>query len=277
MIFFVALKDDLNYGSTDMATMIEKLGKLTKDDPYKNETYVKRHMRCILAARFFILNQLLNTVDYTPKKWLLIQLVMGDNDCFKDLTHIFRACPEKHLEDTLINLMSSVRQKINCKIPVFLDEAQSLVFEYDGYFFSNDKRAFRPLYSSVVRSVLVHDDYCTLTVSGTGLRMKEAMELSGSHVGKGSIETILVTMDTFFSIDKVVSFTQDHLKFNLDDWIAEWLVGRPRILCLFLEKLVLSDGDVVISEFEKYKTSMTSTSENSRSLLECYSTMQKRA
>ena len=104
-------------------------------------------------------------------------------------------------------------------IPVFLDEAQSLVFEYDGYFFSNDKRAFRPLYSSVVRSVLVHDDCCTLTASGTGLRMKEA--LSGSHVGKGSIETILVTMDTFFSIDKVVSFTQDHLKFNLDDSIAE--------------------------------------------------------
>ena len=106
-IYLVALKYDLNYGSTDMTTMIEKLGKLTKDDPYKNETYVKRHMRCILAARFFILNKLrLYSKEIAPdtvsngRHWL----VQRFNTYFPCLSW-------EHLEDTLINLMSSILKR----------------------------------------------------------------------------------------------------------------------------------------------------------------------
>ena len=126
-IHLVAVTGLENYGSTDMWNMISALNRtLDSNFPQKNDSYVRGYVQCIMAARFFVLKNLLSEgVIMTPKSWLFIQILSTGRDWFRELVDIFRTVDFDVLERKSREYLDFVSPKIGINgdaIPVFLDE-----------------------------------------------------------------------------------------------------------------------------------------------------------
>ena len=144
-------------------------------------------MNCALASRMHLLLHLKKWEGLTPKKWLLVQIMITkETDYLHYLTKIFRKANESYL----VKLWAECRKEFKCserKMPVYIDEAQVLLPQIEDFFPGTNKR--RPLYTAVVNSILLKGNVqwnnCifTLIVSGTALSLESAAESSTSSYG----------------------------------------------------------------------------------------------
>ena len=149
--YFLAENDNYsNYGSKDLTKFFGELESIGCHD--KNTGFVQRYMNCALASRMHLLLQLKKRVGFTPKKWLLVQImVTKETDYLNYLTEIFRKARDSYL----VNLWAEFRKEFKCserKMLVYIDEAQVLLPQFEDYFPGTDKK--RPLYTAVVKSVM---------------------------------------------------------------------------------------------------------------------------
>ena len=139
-----------------------------------------------------------------------------------------------------------------------MDESQELIQTNDGCF-ENSKREKRSVLYALSKSFMLLSPF-SVTFSGTGLLLQSSFDILGSNVVK-SIDGLndQIVMNNFFSKEKVLEFCKNIIPgFEADEHeVIQWLVGRPRITCSFLEVLMNQNIDVK-SAFIKFKEIMTS-------------------
>ena len=262
--FYLLAENDeyVNYGSKELTLFFSKtVLKLDRNNQAENSEFVERYMNCALASRIYLFLELAKEVGFTPKKWLLVQILLdSSNDYFLKLTDIFRKASETVLGQLWKRFRASKLFEGN--MPVFIDEAQTLLFKLENFFPGTN--GSRPLYTAVVKSVMkgqvgeiANSSIFSLVVSGTGLRLQSAGELCSSSLKKGNYTTIKI--QEYFDEESVKEFFLSRYGREIDDGIAYWLSGRPRIVCNFIETLLAEGKEVDIQfELEQYKAERTS-------------------
>ncbi|PKY60564.1 hypothetical protein RhiirA4_484411, partial [Rhizophagus irregularis] len=245
--------------------MIDHIFPKLNNSLAQNDAYAIRFSKCLLFARIYTLNYILKTYgEISPYNWVILQLCptfFFDYDIFEEITSEFRKVPEQYLDEKLRKLIRNISLLVNQKrLPVILDEAQELIDRFYNKFSSTTKEdETRPLYSVVIRTFTL-SGICVIP-SGTGLTMKSVLNLTGSHVMKGSTwknEELIIIKNGFDSVEKVRNFLSK-FGFPCDDHrdIMQWFVGRVRFATTFIEEWFNNNCDTNVL-FRKFKENYTS-------------------
>ncbi|CAB4484779.1 unnamed protein product [Rhizophagus irregularis] len=262
-IYFTGLVKE-NPGSGDLRMMIDHIFPRLKESLPKNDLYATRYSKCLLFARIYTLNYILeNYGKINPCNWAILQLcptVFFDYDIFEEITSEFRKISEQYLDDNLRKLIRNISLLVNQKrLPVILDEAQELIDRFQNKFTSTtDKDKSRPLYSLVIRAFTI-SGICVIP-SGTGLTMKSVLDITGSHAMKGATwnnEDLIVIKNEFGSTKMLRNFLSK-FGFPFDDHqdIMRWFVGRVRFATTFVEEWLNNNYgiDELFAKFKGYYT-----------------------
>lgn len=239
---------DLDYASTFIEDYLEKT------DHRKNSITALAMTRSVLAARIFVLEKLLATHGkmLTPKIWLLLQLLpqhvnVRPSDFWVKMSTIFIRSKNSDLSMHISDMVRSIQQhfdhlKINqTKIPIAIDEAQEAIDMYPNMFHSTtsaDQR--RSFFTILLRTAMDQSDMCTI-ISGTGLRLDDLKNDTGSTIGK---DTNITTKDFvsitcgFNDINKMEQFITPFigpLEQQQMKLIFSYLQGRHRFVVSFLD------------------------------------------
>ncbi|CAB4442739.1 unnamed protein product [Rhizophagus irregularis] len=212
-------------GSGKTRTLIELLCKkygiyftgLIKESLPKNDIYATRYSKCLLFARIYTLNYILeNYGKINPCNWAILQLcptVFFDYDIFEEITSEFRKISEQYLDENLRKLIRNISLLVNQKrLPSTS---------------TTDKDKSRPLYSLVIRAFTI-SGICVIP-SGTGLTMKSVLDITGSHTMKGATwnnEDLIVIKNEFGSTKMLRNFLSN-LGFHL--MITKILCGESAL------------------------------------------------
>ncbi|PKY34560.1 hypothetical protein RhiirB3_532862 [Rhizophagus irregularis] len=262
-IYFTGLVKE-NPGSGDLRMMIDHIFPRLKESLPKNDLYATRYSKCLLFARIYTLNYILeNYGKINPCNWAILQLcptVFFDYDIFEEITSEFRKISEQYLDENLRKLIRNISLLVNQKrLPVILDEAQELIDRFQNKFTSTtDKDKSRPLYSLVIRAFTI-SGICVIP-SGTGLTMKSVLDITGSHAMKGATwnnEDLIVIKNEFGSTKMLRNFLSK-FGFPFDDHqdIMRWFVGRVRFATTFVEEWLNNNYgiDELFAKFKGYYT-----------------------
>ncbi|GBC13356.2 hypothetical protein GLOIN_2v1737241 [Rhizophagus irregularis DAOM 181602=DAOM 197198] len=261
-IYFTGLVKE-NPGSGDLRMMIDHIFPRLKESLPKNDLYATRYSKCLLFARIYTLNYILeNYGKINPCNWAILQLcptVFFKGDIFETITLEFRKVPEYFLDVEIRKLISNILAIVNQEtLPVILDEAQELIDRFQNKFTSTtDKDKSRPLYSLVIRAFTI-SGICVIP-SGTGLTMKSVLDI-GSHTLKGATwnhEDLIVIKNEFGSTKMLRNFLSK-FGFPFDDHqdIMWWFVGRVRFATTFVEEWLNNNYgiDELFAKFKGYYT-----------------------
>uniref|UniRef100_A0A7S2XMP4 Uncharacterized protein n=1 Tax=Attheya septentrionalis TaxID=420275 RepID=A0A7S2XMP4_9STRA len=258
-LYFVVDKTQ-NPGSWDFTLLLLSVEKkLTKigtagslDDKTRQEQSEKNlavvvdfleTLVCVRKAVFHHVDEQLkstgNGQGLSCHEWLLMQLYpykfLG-RDVFRDLCRIYFG--QKYYWECAV-----VEKEMSC----FVDEAQMLLEELDGYFLSKDGKSKRSAYSAFVKGLhelAVNGNVLFPCFSGTGLSIgafgSETNSVMTKPANHSYIFTKLKTMTAQDVIEYMKKFLNfDKVKADLVNHVAKWLRGRPRWTATFLETFLV--------------------------------------
>ncbi|GES79877.1 hypothetical protein GLOIN_2v1558481 [Rhizophagus clarus] len=221
-----------NLGSHDLDASISELGQYLTNDPEKNSLTALRFTRAILLGQLFILNKLLEGYDrnFTPKKWLLMQLLpkqIGGKDFWVSISRVFRTLP-----------------------PVAIDESQVAITKHIACFPSSLNRTLRPFFSILLRTVIdLTTGILCLILSGTGMSFFDIENYTAPAIAKpggATFKNFFSLHDGFYKCDEMRKFIRRFLP--LDDKLIRTTFdifrGRRRFTAQFLECVLLDDSSM---------------------------------
>lgn len=139
---FSSTSENFEYGNSDLMYFINRLEIFVVKDfsSSDNFKYVNRFVKCMVAARLYMLCYLRETypVILTPKLWLFIQLFPDrcakDFNFFSSLIEEFRKLSDNDLSYTFSKFKNTLNSFSNMELKIFLDESQVAVKYYEVKF-----------------------------------------------------------------------------------------------------------------------------------------------
>ena len=114
--YFTGLTQE-NPGSRDLSTMISHLHLRLQDSLTHNDIYAMRYSKCLLLARIYTLNYILEQYGkISPYNWAILQLCptfFFDQDIFDEITWEFRKVSENCLEEKIRKLTHNILHLVN--------------------------------------------------------------------------------------------------------------------------------------------------------------------
>ncbi|CAB9511448.1 expressed unknown protein [Seminavis robusta] len=246
-----------NPGTMDFKSLLSQcLKEIKKIDSDDNETrkeetgtnlaFVTRALSALLSVRTAVLNHI-NAIlsskkmeSLTCHEWLLVQLFPDNylgSDVFQTVYVALFNNQFKYTQDT-----NNGTPKMSC----FLDEAQLLLKELVGAFYSSNGHEKRSAYYACLQGLnllslsdgIIHYP----CFSGTGMSIEDfhaemkslvnKPKLKDHHIFFGQLKT-MEAADVIEYISKFLDISS--LGDDLVDHVGKWLTGRPRWVATFIE------------------------------------------
>jgi hypothetical protein len=247
-----------NLGSQDMDETIDDLGyKLVPNEPLVNNNIALRYTRAMLLGRLFILTKLLefhrdsNFINFTPKQWLLMQLlplqIDEKDDFWSYVSHDFRNLDPEYHNKLVASFFTKFKSFVpeQEQLPIAIDESQSAIEKYEKMFPSTNGKKLRPFFVILLRMVLkLSTMKLCLILSGTGMSFEDIKNYASSSIAKHhgpSFEDFFFVHDGFYENSEMSNYIQRFLPLNDESMQSIFNIfrGRRRFLVQFLNKSLL--------------------------------------
>eukprot|EP01088_Endostelium_zonatum_P013603 TRINITY_DN2831_c0_g1_i1.p1 TRINITY_DN2831_c0_g1~~TRINITY_DN2831_c0_g1_i1.p1 ORF type:complete len:736 (-),score=76.56 TRINITY_DN2831_c0_g1_i1:33-2240(-) len=246
-----------NGGSGDFGQMLTDLVEITskESDPTKLEQMGSHYFSALLLARLWVAEELITRL--TPYQWLVLQVrspqLLHVEGMVRDLfTYLYREI--KQLESTIVE--KEVERSVGAlytlgkEVVIVVDEAQLLMDSCKNKFLSkSNQRLERSAFSKMVDVWGRHQENI-LVLTGTGVRMQDAVYLSASAALKpiGELEKFKYTdFGGYYSqkefIDYMKGFFGDANERVLEE-LYEKYKGRYRIASELVRRVCISNMPV---------------------------------
>ncbi|CAG8810590.1 31047_t:CDS:2, partial [Racocetra persica] len=116
----------MNLGSKDLDIAINELENYLTINHEKNTRVALRFTRAMILGRLFILNKLLEIhSNFTPKQWLLMQLLPCTNQFWISISYIFRNLKEEDQNILITDFTEKFKNLIHTQehLPIAIDES----------------------------------------------------------------------------------------------------------------------------------------------------------
>ncbi|KAF0490588.1 hypothetical protein F8M41_021936 [Gigaspora margarita] len=224
----------MNLGSKDLDIVINELENYLTN-------YHENNNR--VALRFTLIKLLelhSNDGNFTPKKWLLIQLLPCGKDYWDSIFYVFRELKEEDQNKLITNFTERFKSLIpkQEKLPIAIDESQAAIKKFEGKFSSSlVGRPLRLLFSILLRTVidLSAGNLC-LILSGTGMAFDDIKFYTQSAISNQIVSTFNIFQGRrrflVQFLEHAILNTSSKSHSNIDNAVRSWQDSAKKFIIL---------------------------------------------